>query len=88
MKRTLVTLLGLALVVGSVATADAKAKRVERTVSGTYGPYPAPVTGCSEPLGGWACLVVETRSTERFFTATITDAHGQPVFVEVRHTSD
>jgi hypothetical protein len=78
----------LGLIAGSVATADAKGKkgaatRVERTVEGSYGPYPSPVTGCNEPLGKFYCLAVETRSDESFFTAKVTDVHGQPVFVWV-----
>jgi hypothetical protein len=85
-KRFLITFLILGLALGSVATAEAKKRkpgRVERTVTGSYDLYPAPVTGCNEPLGSWACLKIESRSTEAFFTATVTDAHGQPVFVEV-----
>lgn len=88
MKRFLILFMVLGLIAGSVATAEAKRKkrpiRVERTVEGSYGLYPAPVTGCNEVLGSFACLVVETRPTERFFTAKVTDAHGQPVFVEVQ----
>ncbi len=87
MKRFLSLLMVLGLLVGSVASAEAKAKkrplRVERTVEGTYGPYPAPVTGCNEPLGHFACLIVESRPTEAFFTAKVTDTHGQPVLVVV-----
>lgn len=89
MKRFLILLMVLGLIAGSVATAEAKGRkrptRVERTVEGRYGPYPAPVTGCNEALGSFACLVVEARPTEAFFTAKVTDAHGQPVFVEVRN---
>jgi hypothetical protein len=77
----------LGLIAGSVATAEAKGKkrpaRVERTVEATYGPYPAPVTGCNEALGKFYCLALETRVSEAFLTAKVTDAHGQPVFVEV-----
>ena len=87
MKRFLIMFLILGLLVGSVATAGAKKgkkrPRVVRTVEGTYGAYPAPVTGCSEPLGPWACMSVGTHTTERFFTAKVTDTHGQPVFVQV-----
>ena len=55
MKRLLIMFMVLGLVVGSVATAEASKKkrtRLERTIEESYGPYPAPVTGCSEPLGG------------------------------------
>src|SRR5688500_6224919 len=87
MKRSLILFMILGLIVGSVATAEAKGTkqptRVERTVEGNYGPYPASVTGCNEPLGKFYCLAVETRSEESFFTAKVTDAHGQPVFFYV-----
>lgn len=88
MKRFLILFMALGLIAGSVATAEAKGKkrptRVERTVEGNYGPYPAPVTGCNGVLHTFACLIVETRPTEAFFTAKVTDTHRQPVFVEVR----
>ena len=87
MKRFLILFMILGLIAGSVATAEAKkgqkSTRTERTVGGSYGPYPAPVTGCNSPLGKWACMNIQTRATERFFTAKVTDAHGLPVFVEV-----
>jgi hypothetical protein len=88
MKRFVMMLLVLGLVASCVTTAEAARKtkkptRVERTVEGSYGPYPAPVTGCNEPLGKFYCLAVETHSDESFFTAKVTDAHGQPVFVWV-----
>ncbi len=89
MKRFLIVIMVAGLFAGSVATAEAKKaprKRVERTVEGSYGPYPAPITGCNEPLGAWACLTVDTGPREAFFTAKVTDAHGQPVFVEVLGT--
>ena len=89
MKRFMILMMALGLLAGSVATAEAAKKttkptRTERTVEGKYGPYPAPVTGCNEPLGQWACVAIPTRTDERFLTAKVTDTHGQPVFVEVR----
>lgn len=86
MKRFLILFVVLGLTVGSLATAEAKKsrQRVERTVAGAYGPYPAPVTGCNSPLDSYACMSVQTKRGERFFTANVTDTHGQPVFVEVR----
>ena len=87
MKRFLIMFMVVGLVAGSVATAEAKGTkrptRVERTVEGSYGPYSSLVTGCNDPDGSLACFVVNTRSTEAFFTAKVTDAHGQPVFVHV-----
>lgn len=83
-KRLLVMLVSLGLISVSLGTAEAaKSSRVERTVQGSYGAYPAPVTGCNSPLGTFACLIVATRPTEAFFTAAVADAHGQPVYVEV-----
>jgi hypothetical protein len=58
--------------------------RTERTVEGEYGPFPAPVTGCNGVLDPFACLIVQTRSSESYFTAKVTDVHGQPVFVQVK----
>lgn len=86
MKRILIVFMTLGLLVGAVATAEAKKekRRIERTVEASYGPYPAPATGCNEPLGAWACASISTRENEAFFTAKVTDAHGLPVFVEVR----
>lgn len=85
-RKFLVLSMVLGLVAGSVTTAEAAQKsrgpaRVERTVEGPYGPLPAPVTGCTTPLGPWACMIVPTRWNERFFTAKVMDLHGQPVFV-------
>lgn len=86
MKRLAVLALSVGLVVSSIATAEAKKKpaKVERVVEGRYEALPAPVTGCNTVLGTFACLVVETRSTEAFFTGKVTDTHGQPVYVLVR----
>jgi hypothetical protein len=90
MKRFLIMLMIIGLVAGSVATAEAKDKkrttRDERTVEGSYGPYPAPVTGCKAVISKFYCLAFRTRAGESFFTAKVTDAHGQPVFVYVRQS--
>jgi hypothetical protein len=87
MKRSLIVFMVVGLVAGSVMTAEAKGNkrptRVERTVEGSYGPYPSPVTGCNEPLGTFSCMVVATRWTESFYTAKVTDTHGQPVLFSV-----
>jgi hypothetical protein len=79
----------LGLVAASVATAEAKGKkkptRVERTVETSYECEPAvfpPV--CS----GQYREYVETRATERFFTAEVSDAHGQPLYVDVYEDGD
>ena len=84
MKRILVMFMSLGLIAGSTTAADAKKPaRVERIIESRYEAYPTPVTGCNEPLGYWACLIVQTRANEAFFTAKVTDAHGQPVYVVV-----
>ena len=90
MKRFVVVFLIVGLLAGSVATAEAKRKkakkkasRVERTVEGHYGPLPEPLTGCNADTNSLACMVVDAHPTEAFFTAKVTDAHDQPVFVQV-----
>lgn len=91
MRRFLIGLLILGVMAGSAGIAQASAgtqnaqpKRVERSVQRSYGAYPAPVTGCNTALGSYACVIIPTRKREAFFTARVTDAHGQPVYVEVR----
>src|SRR5688500_17602349 len=88
MRRFLIGLLVLGLMAGSAGIAEARQRparpaRVERTVERSYGPYPAPVTGCNAALDYFACALITTRTTESFFTAKVTDAHGQPVSVDV-----
>ena len=88
MKRLLIMAVVLGLIAGSVATAEAKTRRpvrVERTVEASYGPVISPVMGCNDPGASLACVVVNARSTEAFFTAKVTDAHGLPVFVQVNN---
>lgn len=87
MKRIVVVLMSLGLLAGALGTAEAGNKRVERTVQGSYQPYPTPITGCNSLTGPWACLIVKTRPTEAFFSATVADASGQPVLVNV-HSQD
>ena len=86
MKRFLTGLMMIGLIAGPVATARAEQTdrtKVQRTVVGSYRAYPAPVTGCNSALGAWACMSVRTRSTERFVTVKVTDAHGLPVYFTV-----
>lgn len=89
MKKAIVTALILGLVAASLsapATAKKrkKPKRTERTVEGTYlTPSLIAVGGCGE-TNAIGCVVLTTGSTERFVTAKVTDAHGQPVFVSVQ----
>ena len=86
MKRFLITFMVLGLIAGSVSAAGAtgrKPKRVQRTVEGSYGAVPESTTGCNADMDTFTCLVVDVRPRESFFTAKVTDAHGQPVFVQV-----
>ena len=88
MKRFLIMVMVFGLIVGSVATAEAKRrqKRVQRTVEVRYsGPWlPFGTRVCDAPASGiGGCADLETHATERFLSAKVTDAHGQPVFVEV-----
>lgn len=77
MKRLLIMFMAMAMTFGSVASAEAAQVR---TLQGSYRLYPAPVTGCNEVLGSWACMIVRTLPAERFVTAKVTDTHGLPVF--------
>ncbi len=86
MKRFLIMFMVLGLIAGAASTAGAtknRPKRVERTVEGNYGAVPEPFTGCNADRGSFACVVVDARPTEAFFSAKVMDAHGQPVFVQV-----
>lgn len=83
MKRLLTATVALGLVVGGVGSAEAEPTRSERTIHASYGPYPAPVTGCNEPLGPWACMIVRAHPTEQFVTVKVTDTHGLPVYFSV-----
>ena len=91
MKRILILLMLLGLVAGSVATAEARRRekpiRAERTVTGNYTNQFVPFSGlagfhCSEQFAQ-GCISVRTRAKESYFTAKVTDAHGQPVLVTV-----
>jgi hypothetical protein len=87
MKRLLTMFLVLGLTFGSVTTVEAQRahrRRVARTVEYAYeGPFVTQTTGCESYGRTWGCGTIKTRSTEAFLTAKVSDAHGQPVFVEV-----
>lgn len=81
MKRLLIMFLAAGVSLGGISTAEAtKPSRTERTLHGSYGPYPAPVTACNDVLGSWACMIVRARPTERFVDVELTDTHGLPVY--------
>ena len=87
MKRLLMVVVTSALVVGSVTAAEAdEPARIEpvRMEEASYGaPFVAQVTGCSLSGRRFGCLYVNPLPNEAFFTARVTDAHGQPVAFEV-----
>lgn len=89
MKRFLILFTVLGLVGGLVATAEAKKsrKRVERIVEGTYDtqfvPFSSLVTQTCANTDAKGCVVINARPKEEYFTAKVTDAHGQPVLVTV-----
>jgi hypothetical protein len=83
-RRLLTAAIALGLVAGGVRSAEAKPPaRTERTIHGSYAAYPAPATGCNDPLGSWACMIVRARPTERFVSVKVTDTHGLPVYFSV-----
>lgn len=90
MKRYLTLFMILGLIAGSVATAEAGQagrKRVERTVDGSYNtqfvPYSGLVTNPCAQAAAIGCVTIQTSAKEKFLTANVTDAHGQPVLVSV-----
>lgn len=86
MKRLLILFITMAMTVGGAVTVEAKQSvRSERTLRGSYRPYPSPVTGCNEALGSWACMIVQPRLSERFVSVKVTDTHGLPVYFSILH---
>ena len=86
MKRFLILFMILGLLVGAVASAEAgqaRRKRVERTVEGSYATQFVPFNVWCEEHGGVGCVKIETRKNEAFLTGKAVDAHGQPVLVQV-----
>ena len=85
MKKLLIGSMVLGLVIGAVATAEAK-KKPQRTTRTVEGSYDSPVLGiyaqCGEP--GVGCVSFSARQNERFLTAKAEDAHGLPAYVLVR----
>lgn len=90
MKRFLVGFMVLGLMAGAVVTAEAKKRpaRVKRTVTRSYESLLLPTHNVCSRTGGRACVTVDTRSKESFFTARVTDALGLPVFVQVWEDTD
>lgn len=85
MKKILVMLLLAGLVIGSMTAADAakrKKKRITRKAQGTYS-APATAAGNCTQTDGIGCMTIPSGAGEKFLTAEVTDAHGQPVAVQV-----
>jgi hypothetical protein len=90
MKKALILMLIAGLVAGSmvgVADAKKKKKRVTRTSQGTYQ-APATAAGNCTQTDGIGCMTIPSGSNEKFLTAKVTDAHGQPVAVSVQADLD
>ena len=84
MKRALSVAVMLGLLVGSFAMpAEAKKKKkVTRKAQGTYS-APATVVGNCTQTDGIGCMTIATGPKESYLTAKATDAHGQPVLINV-----
>jgi len=95
MRKTIAVALALGLLAGAlVAPAEAgkkkkkrKPKKVEREAQGTYA-APATVVGNCTQTDGIGCIGILSGPKEKYITATITDAHGQPVAVTVDGQTD
>jgi hypothetical protein len=97
MKRSVVLLLVLGLLFGSlVGAADAKKKKkkkppapvkVTREVQGSYA-APAGAVGLCSQDDAIGCVVMTSGVEESYLTAKVTDAHGQPVAVAVKSDLD
>src|SRR5688500_10633772 len=91
MKRSLILILALGLVFGSIATAEAgkkKPKRVEREVPGSYTSTGVVAVGLCSQTDGTNCMEIPTAANESYLTAKITDAHGLAVPVAVKADQD
>ncbi len=86
MKRLVMSFMVLSLVIGVVATAEAK-KKPQRTTRTVEGSYDSPVLGMFGQCAGShgvGCVSFLVGPKERFVTAKVHDAHGLPVFVFIR----
>ena len=90
MKKTLVLFLVLGLIFGAVATAEAgkKKKKVTREVEGSYDAPPLILAGTCAQSGAIGCVSFPTGPGEKYLTASVTDTHGQPVYVSVQAQMD
>lgn len=93
MKRSLSILLVLGLVFAAFASAPAQAKKkkpkkVTRTAEGSYDLPPLVVVGTCAQSGAIGCVSFTSATNEKFVTAKVTDAHGQPVAVSISANTD
>ena len=87
MKKSFSIVLMVALIAGAFAAAPAEAKKkkpvkVERTAQGTYS-APATAVGNCTQTDGIGCMTIQTGANEEYLTATVTDQHGQPVWISI-----
>lgn len=86
MRKAIMVILSASLVFGAfgapAAEAGKKKKRVERDAQGTYA-APATIVGNCTQTDGIGCMTIATGGSERYLTASVTDATGQPVLIEV-----
>lgn len=87
MKRLIALGLVMGLMFGAVTTAEAgkrkkKPVKTTREAQGTYA-APATIVGNCTQTDGVGCMTIPAGPGEVFLTATATDAHGQPVSIQV-----
>jgi hypothetical protein len=96
MKRSIVALLVLGLIFGSLmGAAEAKKKKkkpvapvkVTRVAQGTYT-APGGAAGNCTQTDGVGCMTIASGANEQYLTAKVTDSHGQPVAVAVKADLD
>ena len=85
MKKLLSLTVLAGLLVSSVAlpaVAGRKPRKVTRAAQGTYQ-APATVVGNCTQTDGIGCMTIATGPKESYVSGKVTDAHGQPVLINV-----
>lgn len=96
MKRILAATLVLGLIAGALAAPATakkkkkkKVKKIERTVTGSYDAPALVIAGTCAQTGAVGCVSFGTALEESWITElTVTDQHGQPVFVSIQQDTD
>ncbi|MEA2452672.1 MAG: hypothetical protein QOG04_1382 [Actinomycetota bacterium] len=91
MKRILVLMMVIGLVFGSLATAEAKKKKVKKITRVAEGTYDAPsllLVGTCSSSGAVGCVSLISGIGETYVSAEVTDQTGQPVYVSVQADTD